>query len=76
MSEQGQSSVHPHFVSTTSSNRHGRLKKEIESVIGTRADMQLDAGLDEKIMLVSRDDSSCLVVSYREIKTCVEAAYS
>ena len=27
-------------------------------------------------MLVSRDDSSCLVVSYREIKTCVEAAYS
>jgi PAB-dependent poly(A)-specific ribonuclease subunit 3 len=42
----------------------------------SRADMQLDAGLDEKIMLVSRDDSSCLVVSYREIKTCVEAAYS
>jgi hypothetical protein len=26
-------------------------------------------------MLVSRDDQSCLVVSYREIKACVEAAY-
>lgn len=36
---------------------------------------QLDAGLDERIMLVSRDDQSCLVVSYREIKSCIEAAY-
>lgn len=36
---------------------------------------QLDSGLDEKIMLVSRDDQSCLVVSYREIKSCIEAAY-
>lgn len=36
---------------------------------------QLDAGLDEKIMLVSRDDQSCLVVSYRDIKTCVESAF-
>jgi hypothetical protein len=37
--------------------------------------LQLDAGLDERIMLVSRDDQSCLVVSYREIKACIEAAY-
>ncbi|CAD6591551.1 MAG: PAB-dependent poly(A)-specific ribonuclease subunit 3, partial [Tremellales sp. Tagirdzhanova-0007] len=37
---------------------------------------KLDVGLDERIMLVSRDDQSCLVVSYREIKTCVEAAFS
>ncbi|GFZ47901.1 PAB1P-dependent poly(A)-nuclease [Saitozyma sp. JCM 24511] len=36
---------------------------------------KLDAGLDERIMLVSRDDQSCLVVSYREIKACIEAAY-
>ncbi|POY71562.1 putative Glyceraldehyde-3-phosphate dehydrogenase (phosphorylating) [Rhodotorula taiwanensis] len=27
---------------------------------------QLDAGVDEKIMLVSRDEQSCLIVSYRE----------
>jgi hypothetical protein len=36
---------------------------------------QLDAGSDEKLMLVSRDEQSCLVVSYREIKRCVEAAF-
>lgn len=28
---------------------------------------QLDAGVDEKIMLVSRDEQSCLIVSYREV---------
>ncbi|WVQ79899.1 hypothetical protein IAT38_001999 [Cryptococcus sp. DSM 104549] len=37
---------------------------------------KLDSGLDERIMLVSRDDQSCLVVSYREIKHCIEAAFS
>lgn len=26
-------------------------------------------------MLVSRDDQSCLVVTYREIKACIHAAY-
>mgnify|MGYP001560377231 FL=1 len=30
--------------------------------------MQLDAGVDEKIMLVSRDEQSCLIVSYREVR--------
>lgn len=28
---------------------------------------KLDAGVDEKIMLTSRDEQSCLVVSYREV---------
>ena len=37
---------------------------------------KLDAGTDERLMLVSRDEQSCLVVSYREVKTCVEAAFS
>lgn len=37
--------------------------------------VQLDAGSDEKVMLMSRDEQSCLVVSYREIKGCVEAAF-
>ncbi|WVO14807.1 deoxyhypusine synthase [Cryptococcus depauperatus] len=37
---------------------------------------KLDAGLDERIMLVSRDDQSCLVVSYKEIKHCIEAAFN
>ncbi|WFD29511.1 PAB-dependent poly(A)-specific ribonuclease subunit 3 [Malassezia sp. CBS 17886] len=35
---------------------------------------KLDAGIDEKIMLVSRDELSCLVVSYGEVKRCLEAA--
>lgn len=26
-------------------------------------------------MLVSRDEQSCLVVSYREVKACVESAF-
>ncbi|EKM52715.1 uncharacterized protein PHACADRAFT_261316 [Phanerochaete carnosa HHB-10118-sp] len=37
---------------------------------------KLDAGVDERIMLVSRDEQSCLVVSYREIKLCMESAFS
>ncbi|KAI0651266.1 kinase-like domain-containing protein [Trametes meyenii] len=37
---------------------------------------KLDAGSDERLMLVSRDEQSCLVVSYREIKACVESAFS
>ncbi|KAJ8690277.1 PAB-dependent poly(A)-specific ribonuclease subunit 3 [Pleurotus ostreatus] len=37
---------------------------------------KLDAGTDEKIMLVARDEQSCLVVSYKEIKACMESAFS
>ncbi|GAA5881277.1 hypothetical protein JCM5296_007501 [Sporobolomyces johnsonii] len=37
---------------------------------------KLDAGTDEKLMLVSRDEGSCLIVSYREIKNCIESAYA
>lgn len=36
---------------------------------------QLDAGTDEKLMLVARDEQSCLVVSYKDIKTCVSNAF-
>ncbi|KAB5589808.1 PAB-dependent poly(A)-specific ribonuclease subunit 3 [Ceratobasidium theobromae] len=36
---------------------------------------KLDAGSDERLMLVSRDERNCLVVSYKEIKTCIENAY-
>ncbi len=34
-----------------------------------------DAGLDEKIMLLSRDETSMLVVSYADIQRCLAAAY-
>ncbi|KAF9221691.1 hypothetical protein BS17DRAFT_803255 [Gyrodon lividus] len=37
---------------------------------------KLDSGSDERIMLASRDEQSCLVVSYKEIKSCIDAAFS
>jgi len=37
---------------------------------------KLDAGTDERIMLVSRDEQTCLVVSYKEIKQCVDLAFN
>ncbi|EIW71105.1 hypothetical protein TREMEDRAFT_37565 [Tremella mesenterica DSM 1558] len=37
---------------------------------------KLDAGTEERVMLVSRDEQSCLVVSYRELKACVEGTYN
>lgn len=36
---------------------------------------KLDAGVDESLMLISRDEQSCLVVSYKEVKQCIESAY-
>ncbi|THU97872.1 hypothetical protein K435DRAFT_661967 [Dendrothele bispora CBS 962.96] len=36
---------------------------------------KLDAGTDEKVMLVARDEQSCLVVSYKEIRSCIDAAF-
>ncbi|KAF8182956.1 hypothetical protein BJ912DRAFT_977300 [Pholiota molesta] len=36
---------------------------------------KLDAGTDEKLMLVARDEQSCLVVSYKDIKMCVSNAF-
>ncbi|KAK7055351.1 PAN2-PAN3 deadenylation complex subunit PAN3 [Favolaschia claudopus] len=37
---------------------------------------KLDSGTDERIMLVSRDEQSCLVVSYKDIKACIESSFS
>ncbi|GAA5903226.1 PAN-complex poly(A)-binding subunit PAN3 [Sporobolomyces salmoneus] len=37
---------------------------------------KLDSGVEEKIMLVSRDEASCLIVSYRELKNAIEGAYA
>ncbi|KAG6820331.1 hypothetical protein H0H93_002180 [Arthromyces matolae] len=36
---------------------------------------KLDAGTDERVMLIARDEQSCLIVSYKEIKRCVESAF-
>ncbi|GAA5800597.1 hypothetical protein EDC94DRAFT_604256 [Helicostylum pulchrum] len=37
---------------------------------------KLDAGVDEKIMLMSRDEQSCLIVSFKEIKNCIISAFN
>ncbi|EDR09381.1 uncharacterized protein LACBIDRAFT_248700 [Laccaria bicolor S238N-H82] len=37
---------------------------------------KLDAGTDERIMLVARDEQNCLVVSYKEIKACIDGAFT
>ncbi|CAH7671664.1 hypothetical protein PPACK8108_LOCUS6464 [Phakopsora pachyrhizi] len=36
---------------------------------------KLDAGLDERITLISRDDQTCAVVSYAEIKRILDSAF-
>ncbi|KAK9448200.1 uncharacterized protein V1518DRAFT_419963 [Limtongia smithiae] len=36
---------------------------------------KLDAGVDEKIVLVSRDEQSCLIVTYKELKTTIDAVF-
>lgn len=36
---------------------------------------KLDAGIDEKILLVSRDEQSCLIVSYKEMKDLIERSF-
>jgi hypothetical protein len=38
--------------------------------------VKLDAGTDERIMLVSRDEQSVLVVSYKDVKSCVASAFA
>lgn len=37
---------------------------------------QLDAGVSEKILLLSRDEAAMLVASYGDIKRCVESSYA
>jgi PAB-dependent poly(A)-specific ribonuclease subunit 3 len=36
---------------------------------------KLDAGIDEKIPLISRDEQNVLIVSYREVKRALESAF-
>jgi len=36
---------------------------------------KLDAGVDEKIALISRDEQNVLIVSYREVKRALESAF-
>lgn len=37
---------------------------------------KVDVGIDERVMLMSRDERNCLIVSYKELKQCLEGAFS
>jgi len=37
---------------------------------------KLDAGHPEKIMLMSRDELSCIIVSYKDLKRCIEETFA
>ncbi|KAJ2665680.1 PAB-dependent poly(A)-specific ribonuclease subunit 3 [Coemansia sp. RSA 1200] len=51
----------------------GRPVVDMAHVVGNLN--KLDAGSTERVMLMSRDEKSCLVVSYAELKRCIDAAY-
>ncbi len=36
---------------------------------------QLDVGVEERILLTSRDEETCLIVSYKELKKCIEQSF-
>jgi PAB-dependent poly(A)-specific ribonuclease subunit 3 len=36
---------------------------------------KLDAGSDDKILLITRDDESLLVISFKELKNCIGVAF-
>ena len=37
---------------------------------------KLDAGVPEKVVLMSRDEASMMVVSYADLKRCLDSAYT
>lgn len=37
---------------------------------------KLDAGLDEKILLISRDEQNLLVVSFRDLKNAISKTFT
>lgn len=36
---------------------------------------KLDAGIDEKFLLISRDEKNCIIVSYKEIRDVIESVF-
>lgn len=55
-------------------DEHGAVMVEWGGMI--EALNKLDAGVPEKIVLMSRDGSSLLVVSYADVKRCIETSYN
>jgi len=55
-------------------NEHGEPVVNLSHVLTCLN--KLDAGSEEKIMLVARDEQSCLVVSFKEVKACIDSAFN
>lgn len=54
-------------------DQHGRPVVDLAHVVTCLN--KLDAGSDERIMLVGREEQNCLVVTYKEVKACIESAF-
>ncbi|KAG5457790.1 MAG: hypothetical protein BJ554DRAFT_2113 [Olpidium bornovanus] len=54
-------------------DERGRPVLDMAHVLGCLN--KLDVGVDDRVMLVSRDEQSCLIVSYRELKKCAEVVW-
>ena len=52
------------------------LFSTVVAVADNLVGVKLDAGTDERIMLVSRDEQSVLVVTYKDVKACVASAFT
>ncbi|VDC07257.1 unnamed protein product [Peniophora sp. CBMAI 1063] len=63
-----------HQVDSTQGQGEGRPVLDMTHVLSCLN--KLDAGTEERMLLVSRDEQSVLVVSYRDVKACVEAAFA
>lgn len=68
-------SANPQSVACVDGSQQGRMFYTSAHPKCTHTMAKLDAGVEERIMLVSRDEQSCLVVSYREIKSCIDSAF-
>ena len=54
-------------------DQHGNPRLDLAHVISCLN--KLDAGSEERMTLISRDEQTCILVSYREMKRAVENAY-
>lgn len=52
-----------------------RGKPVLDLAFVLKALNKLDAGIDEKILLVSHDEQTCLIVSYKEMKDLIERSF-
>lgn len=57
-------------------NSHDELGRPVVDLSKILVNLnKLDVGVDEKILLVSRDEDNCIIVSYKEIKDLIELTF-